>query len=166
MAETDAHVTDRVDVRGKRAIVAIDFRHARIYAVDAPGHSAPEGIGAKDPWHLDHNLYHRAGNPDGHYDIDAIDTDKFLAALAAELQGADEILLLGHGKGKSNASHLFEAYLEKHHRDLAARIVGNIRMDIDDITDNQLLRLGQMAFDEDVPVRDSGDSRRGIPGDP
>ncbi len=162
---SNADITDRVDVRGQRAIVAIDFHHARIYTVASPGHSNPEAVTAKDPWHLDHNLYHRAGNPDGRYDVDAIDTDQFLATLAGALQGADEILLLGHGKGKANASHLFEAYLEKHHRDLAARIVGNIRMDIDDITDNQLLRLGQMAFDEDVPVRDSGDSRRGIPGD-
>ncbi|MFN8126962.1 MAG: hypothetical protein U0R64_10705 [Candidatus Nanopelagicales bacterium] len=157
-----ADITDKVDLRGKRAIVAVDYHHARIYAVDAAGHTAPEPVTAQDPWHLNHNLYHRAGNPDGHYDIDNIDTDDFLKTLALAVRPADEVLLLGHGKGKSNASHRFEAYLEKHYSDIAAKIVASVRMDIDDITDEQLLRLGQLYFD-DEPTRDHGDSRRGAP---
>jgi len=39
--------------------------------------------------------------------------------------------------------------------------VADVRCDIDDITDAQLLRLGELYFGEDEPVRDHGDSRRG-----
>lgn len=148
-----ADVTDAVNVRGKRAVVAMDFRHVRVYATDSPGHSRPEGVKAQDPWHLNHNLYHREDNPDGTYDIDAIDTDDFFKTLALELKPADELLLLGHGKGKSNASVLFASYLEKHYSDVAAKVVAIVRCDVDDITDNQLLRLGESAFGDDVPER-------------
>ena len=158
---SDHGVTHRVSLNGKRAVAAIDFHHARIYAVNAPTGAAAEDVAAADPWNLDHNLYHRAGNPDGTYGIDLIDTDEFFKTLAIALKAADEILLLGHGKGKANASHVFEGYLHKHHSDVAAKIVADVRCDIDDITDAQLLRLGELYFGEDEPVRDHGDSRRG-----
>ena len=154
-------VTNKVSLEGKRAVAAVDFHHARIYAVNAPTGAAAEDVAAADPWNLDHNLYHRAGNPDGTYDVDLIDTDEFFKTLAIALKAADEILLLGHGKGKANASHIFEGYLHKHYSDVAAKIVADVRCDIDDITDAQLLRLGELYFGEDEPVRDHGDSRRG-----
>lgn len=156
-------VTNKVNLHGKRAVVAIDYRHARVYALDAPTHSKPEVVEAPDPWHLNHNLYHREHNPDGTYDIDAIDTDDFFRTVALALKPATEVLLLGHGKGKANASHAFEAYVEKHYSDVAAKIVADVRCDIDDITDNQLLRLGELYFGEDEPVRDYSDSRWGEP---
>ncbi len=157
------NVTDRVSLAGKRAIVAIDFRHARVYATDTPGGAPPEAVQSPDPWHLDHNLYHRAGNVDGTYDIDRIDSDDFFKTLAHELAPAAEVLLLGHGKGKSNASHIFFHYLEKHYRDVAAKVVADIRIDIDDITDAQLERLGELYFGADEPVRDYSDGRWGTP---
>lgn len=161
MSENSANTT--VDVTGKRAIAAVDFHHARIYAVDAPTHSRPETVKAPDPWNLNHKVYHRAGNVDGTYDIDRIDTDDFFKTLALDLHKASEILLLGHGKGKANASHLFYQYLERHYSDIAAKVVADVRCDIDDISDNQLLRLGEMYFGSDEPARDYGDSRRGEP---
>lgn len=156
-------VTDAVDVSGKRAVAAVDFHHARIYAVDAPSRSLPEKVTAADPWNLNHNVYHRAGNVDGTYDIDRIDTDDFFKTLAIALRPAAEVLLLGHGTGKANASHLLYQYLERHYSDVAAKVVADVRVDIDDITNDQLLRLGEMYFGADEPVRDYGDSQRGEP---
>ena len=42
-------------------------------------------------------------------------------------------------------------------------MVADVRCDIDDISDTQLLRLGEMYFGSDEPARDYGDSRRGEP---
>jgi hypothetical protein len=36
---------------------------------------------------------------------------------------------------------------------VAAKIVANVRADIDDLTDRQLLRLGEQHFHIDVPRR-------------
>lgn len=160
---TSKQARGNVSVAGKRAVVAVDFRHARVYALDAPTHSKPGNVTAADPWHLDHNLYHRAGNPDGTYDIDLIDSDDFFKTVALDIKDAEEVLLLSHGKGKSNAGHVFESYLHKHYSDIANKVVADIRVDIDDITNDQLLRLGELYFGKDEPQRDYGDSRWGEP---
>ena len=60
---------------------------------------------------------------------------------------------MGHGGGKANFSHLLESYLEKHHRDVAAKIVASIRADIDDLTNVELVRLGESFFGINVPKR-------------
>lgn len=160
--------TNAVNLAGKRAIVAIDYRHARIFATDTPSEKNPVAVQATDSFNLDHNLFHHHGNMDGKYDIERNDTLEYFRKIARALEPAADILLIGHGKGKANASHFFEAFLEKHRQDVAAKIVANIRADVDDLTDAQLLRLGQNYFGFDEPVRAYHDSRRGVahPGQP
>ncbi len=150
-------VTDAIDLTGRIAIAAIDFHSTRIYAIDSPDHSRSEHVVASDPRGYYHNVYHRHGNPDGTYEDDS---DEYWRALALALNRCAAVLVLGHGKGKANAGHHFIAYIEKHDRDLAAKIVGEVRADIDDLTDEQFLRLGQHYAGID-PLRDHGDSRRG-----
>lgn len=142
-----------VNLAGKCAVVAADFSHARIYAVAATAGTSPETVKAPDPSHVNHNLFHHHGNPSGAFDIDRPETNEYLKTLSHALAPADKILLLGHGGGKANFSHLLESYLEKHHRDVAAKIVANVRADIDDLTDAELLRLGEVYFDTNVPKR-------------
>ena len=142
-----------VDIAGKLAVVAVDAGHARIYCVDAEAATAPETVKAPDPSHVNHNIFHRHGNPSGAFDVDGAETTAYFKALAHALAPARGLLLVGHGKGKANFSHHFESFLEKHHRDVAAKIVANVRADIDDITDRQLLRLGEHHFHIEVPRR-------------
>ena len=142
-----------VDISGKLAVVAVDAGHARVYPIDAEAATAPETVKAPDPSHVNHNIFHRHGNPSGAFDVDGAETVAYFKSLAHALAPARGLLLVGHGKGKANFSHQFESFLEKHHRDVAAKIVGNVRADIDDITDRQLLRLGEHHFHIDVPRR-------------
>ena len=142
-----------VDIAGKLAVVAIDAGHARVYAIEAEPNTAMETITAPDPSHVNHNIFHRHGNPSGAFDVDGAETSAYFKALAHALAPARGLLLVGHGKGKANFSHHFESFLEKHHRDVAAKIVANVRADIDDITDRQLLRLGVHHFHIEVPRR-------------
>jgi hypothetical protein len=142
-----------VDIAGKLAVVAIDAGHARVYAIEAEPNTAIETITAPDPSHVNHNIFHRHGNPSGAFDVDGAETSAYFKALAHALAPARGLLLVGHGKGKANFSHHFESFLEKHHRDVAAKIVANVRADIDDITDRQLLRLGEHHFHIEVPRR-------------
>ena len=104
-----------VNLAGKWAVVAADFNHARIYAVDPSAGTTPEKIVAPDPSHVNHNIFHHHGNPTGGFDIDRPETNEYLKALSHALVPAHRILLLGHGGGKANFSHLLESYLEKHH---------------------------------------------------
>ncbi|MEK9663045.1 MAG: hypothetical protein VW082_00350 [Candidatus Nanopelagicales bacterium] len=152
-------MTDAIDLSGKVAIAAVDFLSTRIYALDSPDHSAPERVVADDPRKRFHNVYHHHGNVDGTY-LD--DSDVYWHTLAEALVPATAIVLLGHGTGKANASHHLVTYLEKHRRDVADRIVADVRADIDDLTDEQVLRLGQHIMGID-PLRDHADNRRGAP---
>ena len=81
------------------------------------------------------------------------------------LSPAGAILLLGHGKGRANASHHWVAYVEEHRKDVAAKVVADVRVDIDHLDDAQVLRLAQYYF-AGPPLRDLADSRRGEPGGP
>jgi hypothetical protein len=145
-------VSDIDVVQGKRVVAAIDFRLTRIYATDASPHQKPEHIVAADPRGHFHEIHHRAGNPDGTYESDS---PEYWQAITESLEPAGEILVLGHGKGKANASHEWVSYVEKHRKDVAAKLVADVRVDIDDLDDAQVLRLAQTFFGTE-PKRVSG----------
>lgn len=152
-----ADITNAVDVKGNLVVAVVDFHSTRIYALDASPKSNLEKITAFDPKGFFHNVYHRDGNPDGTYEDD---NPVYWRTIAHGLHGASAIVLLGHGKGKANASHHLVSYLEQHESDVAATIVAEVRADIDDLTDEQIFRLGQLYFHQE-PLRDHGDSQRG-----
>ena len=146
-------------VRDKNVVAAIDFRATTIYPTDASPGQPPEHTVATDPQGRFHKVHHRAGNPEGTYEGDS---PEYWRAVTDALSSAGAILLLGHGKGKANASHHWVAYVEQHRKDVAAKVVADVRVDIDHLDDEQVLRLAQYYF-SGPPVRDVGDGRWGEP---
>jgi hypothetical protein len=144
-------------VRGKSVVAAIDFHDASIYPTDASPGQRPEHIVPTDPHGHFHKIHHRAGNPEGVYEADSAE---YWREITEALAPAEAILLLGHGKGKANATHHWVAWVEKHRRDVAAKIVADVRVDLDDLDDRQVLRLAQHYF-AGPPLRDAGDGRWG-----
>jgi hypothetical protein len=144
-------------IRGKNVVAVISFRDTYIYATDAEPGSRPERVVAPDPNGRFHKTHHKAGNPSGTYEDDS---PAYWKEIAEELAPAGAILVFGHGKGKANASHHWVTYVEKHHRDIAEKLVADVRLDIDHVDEEQVLRLAQIYFDEG-PRRDAGDNRRG-----
>ena len=139
-------------VRDKSVVAVIDFHHTKIYPTDATPDQRPEQIVALDPRGHFHEVHHRAGNPDGTYEAD---DPEYWRKVTEALAPAGAILLLGHGKGKANASHHWVADVEKHRKDVAAKIVADLRVDIDHLDDAQILRLAQQFFGA-PPVRNPG----------
>jgi hypothetical protein len=137
-------VSGVVDVAGHYVVVAIDFHESRIYLLDGGGVSRPEKVVPSDPRGYHRHLHTKAGTLQGWYDPDDVEVWR---SLAEQLRGATAVLLLGHGNGKANASHQFIAYVEKHDRELAPTLLGDLRVDVDDLTDAQIVRLGQQFFD-------------------
>jgi hypothetical protein len=144
-------------LRGKNVVAAIDFHETTIYPTDASHGQLPEHVVASDPHGRFHKVHHRAGNPKGAYEDDS---PEYWQELTEALEPAGAILLLGHGGGKANASHRWVAYVEKHRKDVAAKVVADVRVDIDHLDDAQVLRLAQYYFAEQPP-RDHGDGRWG-----
>ena len=151
---------DDIDlVRGKNVVAVIAFRESSIYPTDATAGQRPERIVATDPRGRFHKVHHQAGNPSGTYEDDS---PEYWRELTDALSPAGAILLLGHGKGRANASHRWVAYVEDHRKDVAAKVVADVRVDIDHLDEAQVLRLAQYYFGE-PPVRDVADGRWGEP---
>jgi hypothetical protein len=131
-------------VRDKIVVAVIDFHLTKIYPTEATPEQRPEHIVALDPRGHFREIHHHAGNPDGTYEVDS---PEYWREVTEALAPAGAILLLGHGKGKANASHHWVGYVEKHRKDVAAKIVAELRVDIDHLDDAQILRLAQYMFD-------------------
>ena len=147
-------------LRGKSVVAVITYHDSLIYPTDAVPGQRPEHIVATDPHGKFHKVHHHGGNPDGTYEND--DTE-YWRELTDALAPAGAILLLGHGNGKANASHRWVAYVERHRGDVAAKVVADIRVDVDALDERQVLRLAQYYLDGPA-VRDFGDGRWGAPG--
>jgi len=88
-------------------------------------------------------IHHRAGNPDGTYEADS---PQYWEAITAALGPAAAILVLGHGTGKANASRHWLAHVKNHRTDVADKVVADVKVDLDDLDDRQVLRLAQHYF--------------------
>jgi hypothetical protein len=146
-------------VRDRNVVAVIDFHHSTIYPTDALPGQRPERVVAADPRGRFHKVHHLAGNPEGTYEDDS---PEYWREVTEALLPAGAILVLSHGKGKANASHHWVASVEKHRKDVAAKVVADLRVDIDHLDDTQVLRLAQYYF-AGPPLRVFGDGRWGRP---
>ena len=115
------------------------------YTPSMRGAFTPEQVKAEDPRGLFHNVYHRAGNPDGTYEDDS---PEYWRTLAHALSPASEILILGHGKGKANATLTTWSRSWRSTSATWPRRSSRMSGSTSTTTDNQLLRLGQLYFNE------------------
>ncbi|HSY06073.1 MAG TPA: hypothetical protein VK803_09000 [Steroidobacteraceae bacterium] len=125
-------------------MVVVDHHDAKIYRIDASGNAAQREIRPYDPHHFLHHLTHKGQlREQGQR---APEDPAYYGLIAAALAGADRIIVVGHGTGKSNAAeHLLE-YLRTHHRDTYQRVVREIAVDLSAITPPQLLSLAEHAL--------------------
>jgi hypothetical protein len=134
---------DLEQIRGKNVVAVIDFHDAIVYLTDAAAGQRPQRLVATDPRGHFHQVHHRAGNPSGTYEDDS---PVYWQELTDALSPAGAILLLGHGNGKANATHHWVAYVERHRKDVAAKVVADVRLDIDHLEAKQVLGLAQYYF--------------------
>jgi len=151
------HLADTDQFRGKAVIAAIDFHHTLLYVTDATAGHQPAQLMAEDPRGYFRKVSHDAGNPGGIYEDDSTE---YWQAISDAVAPAGVILVLGHGQGRANASHHWVAYVEKHRRDIAAKIAAEVRVDIEAVTSEQVLRLAQQYLGSE-PLRNFGDGRWG-----
>lgn len=142
LSETE-NTSGELPIRGNNVVAVIDFHQTRIFLVDPLGGSRAELVDDVDPQSHSHKIAHKAGNPDGTYHAGNPD---YWREITDALAPARAILLLGHGKGKANASHQWVGYVEEHDKDVAAKIVAEVRADIDDLTDADVVELARRHF--------------------
>jgi hypothetical protein len=141
-SETASETTPAASTDASRMVVAIDHHAAHVYR-DLGG-SRPQDevtIEPYDPHHFHHHLVHRK---EAHYEGDRVPEEtSFYKDVAAALQPATQIVLIGHGTGKSSAVDALLAYLQKHHAELAGRVSATVTADLSALTEPEIESLAK-----------------------
>jgi hypothetical protein len=120
-----------------RAVVVIDHHAAHVLR-DMNGSRGQQGVVVEpyDPHHFHHHLVHRK---EAHYEGDRVPEEtSFYEEIAQALIHATEIVLVGHGVGRSSAVDVLMKYLKAHHPDLAQRVKGVEVMDLSALSEAQI----------------------------
>jgi hypothetical protein len=120
---------------GAHLLVVIDHREARIYRTELQG-SVPQRITPYDPHGFGRYLHNVQDDSHGQRKPER---KSFYEAVAKTLRDAEKILLFGSGTGASSAMEQLLAELKHRHRQVAERIVGQVVVDEQHLTENQLL---------------------------
>lgn len=134
--------TESQPMPGPKTVVVVDHHAARVF--QDGNLSGPQSEGAirpYDPHHFHHHLIHRK---EAHYEGDRVPEEiSFYREIADALAPAKEIILVGHGIGKSSAVDVLVEYLKKHRPDIAER-VGAIKIaDLSALTEPQIEALAR-----------------------
>ena len=120
-----------------RIVVVIDHHSARLY--QDLGGASPESettVKPADPYGFHHHLIHRK---EAHYEGERVPEDtSFYEQVARDLAPAREIILIGHGAGKSSALEFLMEYLKTHHPTIFQRVIATKVADLSALTEPQI----------------------------
>lgn len=129
-------------IKHPHLLVVIDHREARVYLTELH-ESLPQTITPYDPYGYGRQLRYVQDESNGQRKPER---GSFYAGVAKMLQGAEAILLFGHGTGASSAMNQLLAELKRHHADLARRVVGAIVVDQQHLSEHQLLAKARECY--------------------
>ncbi|HEY1500779.1 MAG TPA: hypothetical protein VGF88_14455 [Acidobacteriaceae bacterium] len=125
-----------------RMVVVIDHHAARIY--QDLGSSRPESeasVRPYDPHGFHRHLIHRK---EAHYEGERVpEEDSFYEEVGKDLVPAREIILIGHGTGKSSALEFLETYLKTHHPTIAQRVIATEVTDLSALTEPEIEEIAK-----------------------
>ncbi|MFZ3360467.1 MAG: hypothetical protein WA177_17075 [Xanthobacteraceae bacterium] len=137
---------DCVDV-----VALIDHHEAKLYRIHLSSNQTAETVRPYDPHHFLHHLHH--GDELREHGQRAPEDLTFYDRIAEALREADRIVLLSHGTGMSDASRLLAERLQKHHRDIYARIVHQAEVNTSAMTEGEILAYARQALTTDSQKR-------------
>jgi hypothetical protein len=120
-----------------RMVVVIDHHAAHVYQdfnTSRPGDEETEN--PYDPFGFHHHLIHKK---EAHYKGERIPEEQtFYEEVATDLLPADEIVLIGHGTGKSSAVEYLAEYLTKHHHSISQHVIATEMADLSALTEPEI----------------------------
>ena len=127
-------------------IVVIDHHAAHVY--HDVGGSRPTDerkVQPYDPYNFHHHLIHRK---EAHYRGERVpEEDSFYEEIAKDITPANEIVLIGHATGKSNAADFLKEYLKTHHPDISRRVIATESADLSAVTEPEIEASSKAAHD-------------------
>lgn len=131
------------------AVVVVEKDGARVWAHGTEGHHEPEVVVPPDAKRRHPHV--RTGEDDHMHHRDSGEPPYF-EAIAHSVAGAGRLLLIGHGKGKGSEMERFRSYVEHKYPRLAANIIGSLRVNLEALTDHQILALARGWYEDQVRI--------------
>jgi hypothetical protein len=126
----------------RRMVVVIDHHAAHVYHDVGGSRPADERkVQPYDPYNFHHHLIHRK---EAHYRGERVpEEDSFYEEIAKDITPANEIVLIGHATGKSNAADFLKEYLKTRHPDISRRVIATESADLSAVTEPQIEALAK-----------------------
>lgn len=125
-----------------RMIVVIDHHVAHVYQdLEQSRPSTETTMHPYDPFGFHHHLIHRK---EAHYTGERVpEEDSFYEEISRSLISANEIVLIGHGTGKSSALDHLVDYLRVHHPAVSKHVLAAETADLSAITEPQIEEIAK-----------------------
>jgi hypothetical protein len=120
-----------------RIVVVIDHHSARLYEyVGGASLESKTTVKPVDPYGFHHHLIHRK---EAHYEGERVPEDTaFYEQVAKDLVPAREIVIIGHGTGKSSALEFLKEYLKTHHPTIFQKVTATKVADLSALTEPEI----------------------------
>lgn len=137
LREADLSAAPNKPVAPIRSIVVIDHHLARVYRdVNGNQGQSEDTASPYDPHGFHRHLIHRK---ETHYQGQRVPEEpSFYEEIAKDLLPSQEIVLIGHGTGKSSALEFLAEYLKKHHAMLYRRVIATEVVDLSALTEPEI----------------------------
>lgn len=123
-------------------LVVINQQEALVFRSEHKD-SIPERLHPYDPHDVLHHANHTIG---GDLASKLPENATYYEAIAETLAEAEQVLLMGNGTGSSCAMDHFREFLSTHHQEVADKVVGALTLDIEALTEAQLLQEARAFF--------------------
>lgn len=126
-------------------VVVIDHHGAHVFREPAAG-AAQDVTTVKpyDPHHFHHHLIHRK---EAHYEGERVPEEaSFYKEIVEALVSARDIILIGHGVGKSSAVEVLSSYLKDHRPDISQRVRKIEVADLSALSEPQIEALAKRSM--------------------
>jgi hypothetical protein len=125
-----------------RTVVVVDHHGAHLYSnVMQSNHDVETNVKPYDPFHFQHHLIHRK---EAHYRGERVPEEgSFYEEIAKRLVNAQQIVLVGHGKGKSSALDYLAEFLKLRHFATFQKVIAKETVDLSALTGPELQALAR-----------------------
>lgn len=131
------------EISEKFVVLTITQHEARVWATGLERGKIPEKIFA--PPSL--NPHHFRSDPSHTGRGDGPGVPAYFEEIIKAINGASEILIIGHGHGKASSMLHFIQYLERKHAPLAKKVVDAIDTRLDALTEPEILAMAREWFE-------------------
>ena len=120
-----------------RMVVVIDHLAAHVYRdFNTSRPEEEKTVRPYDPFGFHHHLIHKK---EAHYKGERVPEEQtFYEEVAKELLAADEIVLIGHGTGKSSSVDYLADFLKKHHHSISQHVIATETADLSALTEPEI----------------------------